>query len=162
LREARKFLELFDETIAEANGVIIVPSDVERCKKIERDSFRRCLKEKGHKGKFKFTPPGSMSMTKASELVQLLTGADIKKLSGLDDIKVEQGRENFKNIRTYIDELFGPEESHALKKRVDDVENFHKSDFEHHLECQSEYSCACITCGFHHKGECVSSPFCRD
>ncbi len=146
-------LELLDETIMEANGDIIVPSHGVHCKKVERSSFRRCLCERGHEGKCKFTPPRSMSMTKATELVKLLTGADIKKLSGLDDIKVEQGRENFKNIRTYIDELFGPEESHALKKRVDDVENFHKTDFEHHLERQSEYSCACMTCGFHDKGE---------
>ena len=147
-------LELFDETIAEANGDIIVLSDSERCKKLERNSFRRCLCEKGHEGrKCQFTPKGSMSLAKATDLIKLLTGADIKKLSGLDDIKVEQGRENFKNIRTYIDELFGPEESHALKKRVDDVENFHKTDFEHHLERQSDYSCACMTCGFHDKGK---------
>ncbi len=70
-------LELFDETIAEANGDIIVPSHGERCKKVERSSFRRCLCEKGHEGTCKFTPPGSMSMTKATDLVKLLTGADI-------------------------------------------------------------------------------------
>ena len=96
-------------------------------------------------------------MTKASKLVKLLTGTDIKKLSGLDDIKVEQGRENFKNIWTYIDELFGPEESYALKKRIDDVENFHKTDFEHHLERLLDYSCACMTRGFHDKGESLKS-----
>jgi hypothetical protein len=107
-------LELFDETIEGANGDIIIPSHRERCKKVECNSFWRCLCEKGQKGKCKFTTLGSMSMTKASKLVKLLTGTNIKKLSGLDDNKVEQGRENFfKNIRTYIDKLFGPEESHT-------------------------------------------------
>lgn len=38
-----------------------------------------------------------------------------------------------------------------MKKRVDDVEIFHKTDFDKHLKRQSQYACACLTCGFHHK-----------
>jgi hypothetical protein len=92
-------------------------------------------------------------MTKASELIKILSGDDIKKLSGLDDIKVEQGRENFISLRRIIDSLFTVEEAHCMKKRVDDTENFYKTDFEKHLEATSEYSCACLTCGFFDTGK---------
>jgi hypothetical protein len=55
-------------------------------------------------------------MTRAKEFVKLLRGKDIKKLSGLDDIKVEQGRESFESIQKYIDVLYAPDEAHAMKK----------------------------------------------
>jgi hypothetical protein len=48
-------------------------------------------------------------MTRAKDFVKLLMGEDIKKLSGLDDIKVEMGRENFQSIRKYIDVLYAPQ-----------------------------------------------------
>ena len=70
-------LELFDETIAEANGDIIIPLQGERCKKVKRESLWRCLCKKENNRKCKFTPPGSMSVSKASKLVNCLTGADI-------------------------------------------------------------------------------------
>ncbi len=71
-------------------------------------------------------------MTKASELIKLLMVEDVKKLSGLDDVKVEQGRENFAAMREYIDQLFGVnnlEEAMALQKRVTAVEDFHPVEF---------------------------------
>jgi hypothetical protein len=150
---AQFVVSLCDEAKAVADGDLVLPDDDERCKRLERDSYRRCLCDKGHDTKCKFTPKGSLSMTKASELVKLLSGADIKKLSGLDDIKVEQGRENFISLRKTIDSLFSGEEAHELKKQVNGVENFHKTDFDKHLERQSEYSCACLTCGFHDPGK---------
>jgi hypothetical protein len=148
---AQFVVELCDEASAIANGDLVVPEF--RCKCTERDSSRRCLNDAEHGGNCKFTPPGSVSMTKASELIKVLSGDDIKKLSGLDDIKVEQGRENFISLRRIVDSLFTVEEAHAMKKRVDDVENFYKTDFEKHLESTSEYSCACLTCGFFDTGK---------
>jgi hypothetical protein len=149
---ARFVVELCDEASTEiANGELLVPE--ERCKRTERDSARRCLSEAAHAGNCKFTPPGSVSMTKASELIKILSGDDIKKLSGLDDIKVEQGREHFLNLRRIIDSLFTVEEAHCMKKRVDNVENFYKTDFKKHLEATSEHSCACLTCGFFDTGK---------
>jgi hypothetical protein len=69
-----------------------------------------------------FTPKGSLSMTKPYKLIKLLTSKDVKKLSSLDVVKVEQGRENFAAMREYIDELFGvsddPEEAMIFKKGV--------------------------------------------
>jgi hypothetical protein len=146
-------LELFDEASKIEKGNLVVPAD--RCLKLERDSYRRCLHVSGHKGNCKFTPKGSLSMTKASELIMLLTGEDVKKLSGLDDVKVEQGRENFAAMREYVDKQFGvddPEEAMALKKRVTTVEDFHRTDVDMHLSPQSEYSCSCLTCGFFDRG----------
>jgi hypothetical protein len=110
-------LELFDEASEIEKGKLVVPAD--RCLKLERDSYRQCLHVSGHGGNCKFTPKGSLSMTKASELIKLLTGENVKKLSGLDDLKVEQGQENFAAMREYVDKLFGvedPEEAMALKK----------------------------------------------
>jgi hypothetical protein len=149
---AAQFLcELFNEAEAVANGTLVIPEN--RCKRSERDSRRQCLCEAGHDRACKFTAPGSMSMTRAKDFVKLLTGPDIKKLSGLDDIKVEKGRENFQSIRKYIDVLYAPDEAHAMKKRVDAVENFHKTDFDKHLSREAEYACACLTCGFHDRGK---------
>jgi hypothetical protein len=55
-------------------------------------------------------------MTKAGELIKILSGDDIKKLSGLDEIKVEQGQENFLSLRWIIDLLFTVEQAHLMKK----------------------------------------------
>ena len=83
-------LSLCDESEQIVAGV--VEEGTVRCQKLERDTFRRCLCHGNHDGRCKFVAPGSMSaMTKAAELVKLFTGNDIKKLSGLDDIKTEKG-----------------------------------------------------------------------
>jgi hypothetical protein len=42
-----------------------------------------------------------------------------------------------------------------MKKRVDAMELFHKSDFDKHLERHSEYTCACLSCGFWDKGKTI-------
>jgi hypothetical protein len=106
------------------------------------------LIEAGHACNCKFTPPDLVSMMKASKLIKTLSGDDIKKLSGLDNIKVEQGQENFISLCRIVDSLFTVEEAHCMKKRDNDVENFYKTNFKKHLEAASEHSCACLTCGF--------------
>jgi hypothetical protein len=100
---------------------------------------RRCFCNKeGHAGnKCKFTLPGSILLSKAKDLIKVLTGNDIKKLSGLDDVKTEKGRENFIQLRKLIEKLVSPDKEDAMKKRVDAVELFHKSDFDKHLERHS-------------------------
>ena len=129
-----------------------VPESHLRCQKLERDSYRRCLCKRDHTRNCKFTPPGSISMTTATELIKSLTGNDIKKLSGLDDVKTERGRENFVRMRRLAGQLCSLEEAPALKKEVDDTELYHKTDFDHHLSRQAEHSCSCLTCGFWNKG----------
>jgi hypothetical protein len=119
---------------------------------------RRCVCNKDHAGsKCKFTLPGSISLSKAKDLIKVLTGNDIKKLSGLDDVKTEKGRENFIQLRKLIEKLVSPDREDAMKKRVDAVELFHKSDFDKHLERHSEYACACLSCGFFDKGKTTAS-----
>jgi len=88
-------------------------------------------------------------MTTAQKVVSTLTGGELKSLSGLDDIKVVQGHENFIRIRSLIDKLAEPEESAKMKKQVDEVELFHKTDFQNHLEREGDHACCCLTCGFY-------------
>jgi hypothetical protein len=96
---------------------------------------RRCSCKKDHAGsKCKFTLPGSISLSKAKDLIKVLTGNDIKKLSGLDDVKTEKGRENFIQLRKLIEKLVSPDREDAMKKRVDAVELFHKTGFNKHLK----------------------------
>jgi hypothetical protein len=96
-------------------------------------------------------------MTTAQKVVDTLSGGELKSLSGLDDIKVVQGRKNFIRIRSLIDKLAAPEESTTMRKQVDDVELFYKTDFQNHLEWEGEHACCCLTCGFFDKSEFLVS-----
>jgi hypothetical protein len=153
---ARFVVSLFDEATAVLEGEMSIPESHLRCQKIERDSFRRCLSCRNHTGKCAFTSKDGCSMTTARKVVSSLTGGELKSLSGLDDIKVVQGRENFIRIKSLIDKLAEPEESAAMKKQVDEVELFHKTDFQNHLEGEGKHACCCLTCGFfdHSKFPC--------
>lgn len=149
---AAKFVvSLFDEGDALANGDI--PESHLRCQKIERYTFRRCLCQRDHtEKKCQFTQKNGCSMRFATDLIKTLTGGELKQLTGLDDIKVERGRDNFIRIRRLIDQLCDPAERIELKKQVDEVELFHKTDFPNHLERVSEFACSCLTCGFYNNG----------
>jgi hypothetical protein len=89
-------------------------------------------------------------MTTAQKVDSTLLGGELKSLSGLDDIKVVQGCDNFIHILSLINKLAEPEESATIKK-VDDVELFYKTDFPNHLEREGEHTCCCLTCGFFDK-----------
>lgn len=70
-----------------------VPTDEERCCCIEKDTLRCCQRRKGHKQdgsypKRSFTPNVSLSRMTVLALVKLLTGEDIKRLSGIDDVPI--------------------------------------------------------------------------
>jgi hypothetical protein len=56
-------------------------------------------------------------------------------------------------LRKLIEMLVSPDREDAMKKQVDAVELFPKSDFDKHLERHSEYACACLSCGFFDKGK---------
>lgn len=159
---AQFVVEMLDETESRFDGGYSIPEN--RCPKMERDSLaRQCLKENCHEGKCKFTSPSSMSTRTVEQLVNVLTGPDIKKLSGLDDVKVEQGRGNFIALRKHVDSLFGidnPVKAYELKRQVDDAENFLKLDFEKHVSKDSDYACACYTCGFFDEGEFFRIIYC--
>ena len=93
-----------DEAQALASDMSI-PDTLERCQQVENDTFRWCLCCRGHTGKCKFTPKGSICKSTVQELIECLTADDIKSLSGLDDVKVEKGRDNFIRLRTLAAKL---------------------------------------------------------
>lgn len=70
-----------------------------------------------------------------------LTSGDIKSQTGLDNIDVIKGHENFENIQLMVDELTaicGGENAKTtgenLKKKIDASQEFHKVNFIRHLE----------------------------
>ena len=77
----------------------------DRCTKVEADSFRRCSRKTGHTGRCAFTNKSSISLTTATDLVSSLSNDELKQLSGLDNTKMLQGRDNFIRIRKLIDDL---------------------------------------------------------
>jgi hypothetical protein len=123
-----------------------------RCQKTERGTFRRCMQERGHDGKCAFTPKGSISATTVRELISCLTAGDIKSLSGLDDVRVLKGRNNFKSLREIAKEVFKSKEAGAIVKRIDDCELYYQTDYIPHLQVVGSQRCNCLTCGFHDAG----------
>jgi hypothetical protein len=115
------------------------------------------MKEKIHEGRCKFTPKGSICMSTATELIQSLTANDIKRLAGLDDVKVLKGRENFETLCKFAEKYCkaGKERQMALDQ-INQAELFYQTDYVGHLERESSHKCDCLTCGFHNTG---TSPF---
>eukprot|EP00980_Cylindrotheca_fusiformis_P025942 scaffold14950_cov156-Cylindrotheca_fusiformis.AAC.1 len=150
---AEYLCEVFQEiepTLDSVQGAVL-PEDGDRCLSKEKGRHpRQCRKKKDHDGKCAFTPKGSICRTTALELARLLTGPEIKKLAGLDDVKVLKGRDNFNKARKITDELFldGEEAHTTLKQRIDDQELFFHTDYIPHLERISNNKCNCLTCGF--------------
>jgi hypothetical protein len=94
-------------------------------------------------------------------LVDSMTWGEQKSLSGLDDTKVLKGRENFIALRTLVKDIVTDQLSaKALLKRIDECEDFYKTDFTLHLKEKGDHRCRCVTCGFHDKGTC--SQYCCD
>jgi hypothetical protein len=80
-------------------AVTALPELDKRCQHFEDATLRRCMCKRGHGGKHTLTPPASMSLTTAMELIQSMTFSKIKRLTGLADVKVSKGRENFEQMR---------------------------------------------------------------
>jgi hypothetical protein len=151
-----------------------LPESAERCQCLEKGTGRHCMKVRGHDKrpengsgeedetdpkhyKHKFTPPGSISLTSAMELVGTLTGEELKAMCGLDDIKVAKGMENFKRKREIADLYFSGARKDQMILRIDDHELFCQTDFVPHLQVVSANNCNCLTCGF-----CNESKYCVD
>ena len=126
-----------------------LPADEDRCTEVNRDTLCRCLRGRKHEGKCKYTAKHSMSLTTAQNLIASLTSDDMMSLAGLDDTKVEKGRDNFIALKKMADEVYSTdEEATALKDKIDEVEIFHQSEFIHHLGRHGTNRCNCLTCGF--------------
>ena len=123
--------------------------DRNRCTHVEKKSFCRCLQAKGHAGVHKYTEKTSISATTFKDLVGALTGGDAKRLSGLDDVKVEKGRENFIALKRLVEKVFNEQDKvMVFHKRIDKVELFYQTDFQKHLSRNGTHMCNCLTCGF--------------
>jgi hypothetical protein len=143
-----------------------VPPDESRCTKLDQKTPRRCMKPRSHEGDCAFTPKGSICAGTVRALVDSLTVGDIKSLSGLDDVKVLKGRDNFARLRDIAKQVLEPDEAKPFIKQCDDVELFYQTDYVPHLQRDGTHKCNCLTCGFNDKGEShrrrqISSFFCQ-
>ena len=124
-----------------------LPSNECRCCKKDR-SKRRCMKPKNHEGNCHFTPKGSISFTTARDFLSSLSGSEMKKLAGLDDVKTLKGRDNFLRMETIVDQVFDEEKAKSYKERISEISTFYLTDFIPHLSVESNCKCCCLTCGF--------------
>jgi hypothetical protein len=150
---AARFIRTMDEEItAEANALL--PPSEERCQKSENKTFRRCMCKRGHTGKCKFTKHGSASLTAINEVVKFLTGGDCKTLSGLDDVKVLKGTDNWKRLKHINDHVtWSVEDRRKIGKRLTEQELYYQTDYVPHLKSIGDMQCNCLTCGFCDKGK---------
>ena len=72
------------------------------------------------------------------ELVSTLTGDEIQKLAGLDDVKTLKGRDNWIQAKLIVDRLFEGDEVDGYKERIDEQETFYLTDYTKHLSQVSE------------------------
>jgi hypothetical protein len=131
-----------------------LPKTENCCICLDRHSMQRCMKERKHSGKCNFTPKGSVSASTIQDLIQSFTAGDIKSLSGLDDVRVLKGRDNFKSLRVIAKKVCKYEDADATVKKIDDCEIFYQTDYVPHLAKVGSHSCNCLTCGFNDSGTC--------
>jgi hypothetical protein len=88
-------------------------------------------------------------MTTLTAFIKTLTGHDIKKHSGLDDVKVLKGTENWNRLRRLCN-LLAPsvEPRLVMASRIDKLEIFYQKDYTAHLQRIGDHQCHCLTCGF--------------
>ena len=89
-------------------------------------------------------------------MINELTSGAIKSRAGLDNTDVQKGHDNFEQMRSLVNafaNLAGEmvlDKKIALLQKIDEVQAFHKVDFERHLDCNHEckHACMCLHCGF--------------
>ena len=142
---------------SEAGCKCTVP-DEDRCTKLEDNTMRRCMKTAGHGGKHKYTTKGSICARTVEDLVGTLTTDEIRRFTGLDDIKILKGNDNFKRMRELTEKLFFALDNETQLEKaeilmnIDEVELFHSTDFRPHLDRNGTHKCNCLTCGFEQDG----------
>ena len=138
-----------------------LPSSEIRCQCLEKGTFRRCLRLRNHQveGSYqrcKYTEKGSLSTRTVEEFVKTLTSGQIKSLSGLDDVKELKGRKSFESLRLLANKYCMVNNASArLIHQIDQTEIYYQTDYAAHLSRDSDYECACLTCGYS-----VSEVFC--
>jgi hypothetical protein len=133
-----------------------LPKMENHCICLERHSMRRCMKDRKHSGKCHFTPKGSVSASTIRDLIQSFTAGDIKSLSGLDDVRVLKGRDNFKSLREIAKKVCNYDDVEGTVNMIDDIKIFYQTDYVPHLAGVGSHRCNCLTCGFNDSGTCFS------
>ena len=158
---AARFIRTVDEEVTAQFAGVLPPTD-QRCQRTEDKTFRRCTRTRGHSGKCQFTSNGSASTTAITEIVKFLTGSDCAKLSGLDDVKVLKGTDNWKRLHRINDQNTACiERRRIISKRIKEQELFYQTDFVPHLKPKGDMQCNCLSCGFFDKGKQASADCCR-
>ena len=81
--------------------------------------------------------------------MKTLTSGQIKSLSGLDDVKEMKGRKSFESLWLLAKKYSSVNNaSEVLIEQIDQTEIFYQTDYAAHLERDSDFGCACITCGY--------------
>ena len=136
----------------DARGSLDLPDDNKRCQKLDpHGSMRQCMKGRVHDGRCNFTPNTSISAITIKQLIKSLTSGDVKSLSGLDDVRVVKGRDNFASLREISKEI--SLNADLMIKRINNTELFYQTDYIHHLKRSGTHRCNCLTCGFNDKGK---------
>ncbi len=81
-----------------------------------------------HDGRCKFTPDGSASVSTARELIQTLTAGDVESLSGLDDIRVLKGCNNFQVLQDTAKNICKPNKINPIVEAIDKAELYYQTD----------------------------------
>lgn len=158
---AARFIRTVDEEVtAQVTGVL--PPTEQWCQRTEDMTFRQCTCTRGHSGTCKFTSNGSASKTAIYEIVKFLTGSDCAKLSGLDDVKVLKGTDNWKRLHRINDQITACIERHQnISKRIQEQQLYYQTDYVPHLKPKGDMQCNCLSCGFFDKGKPASVDCCR-
>ena len=134
----------------------------ERCKHIHKKYKTRCLRPIHAPGtRHKFTTKEYLSPSSINTVLKSITSGTIKSLHGLDNIDVEKGDENFDRMKKLVSYFLNisnhtsseekQEQVTSLNAEIDDVKNFHKTDFHRHLDLKLKGDkapiCTCIRCG---------------
>ena len=128
----------------------------------------RCVLNKNHDGRHKFTPSHLLSPFTIRRILLELTTGEINSMAGLDNTYVLKGFENFQNMRSLVTTLAGFNQgevatnlSAEIQKDIDWVEDFQKVDFTRHLG-KGKSKCTCIECGFRDEKKDPIKCSCRD
>ncbi|CAJ1930039.1 unnamed protein product [Cylindrotheca closterium] len=146
---AAKYIMEVEASLHEISDIHNAENETDDCRCSQRDrADRRCMNAKEHGGKCRFTREGSISFTTALDIVKSLTGPEILKLAGLDDVKTLKGQGNWIQARGIIADVYQGEQATEYLERVDSQETYYNTDFMPHLRAVSQHQCNCLTCGF--------------
>ena len=174
----REYGKVVDD-IAVQDGIEI-PTDEDRCPKKCSKNGVRCLLEKGHQSRCKYTPKSMFCPSSIEKMHAAMTSGSLTMLAGLDDEDVEKGYNNFKRIKEIANRVctrlgMSKADTDKILNDLEEIQVFTESSFVGHTKEHAQHICACIACGFTSPqataqasqatkkkkapGECVACPY---